>query len=335
MAFRTEEKPWESLQEIYAPTFYWPEEREGRDGGEEAHDFSRGSSPGGAYPGESSPGSSSRGGSTIEQSPVDESSLDESLVDESPLEETPSDKTPRVEFFWPNIAPHIGQGGKRGKEETLRGSCNICYQHLGVDGLPEPKLEEGESCQTCHYTPCGHMFCRPCFKRAIEGQRERNPNQPETCPTCRLELSCRQCGRMCKIFAAQVPSCPTSSPRNTDPAHDRSAASAAPARMLTIPEGAPYSLECKRCVSRRSWMRRLEQGRWPASADSMEPGFAPFLYCIMDRLESARRTIDRQAIEMAFSKIMDDEFENLSKDREDYIESQTRRLQEQDGNPWF
>lgn len=335
MAFRIEE-PWQTLQEIYAPTFNWSRVKHGREGEEQAHDLSGGSSPGGSASGSwllessssesSTSGSSSVGASPVRQSPVEQSASDQTLLDQGPV----------AEYFWPNLVPHIRQGNNANKGAPVKGSCYICLDDLSVAGLAEPPLKERESSlQTCHYTPCGHIFCRPCFTHAIEEQRTRNPSQPESCPTCRLELSCRQCGKMCDMFAAQVPSSPTPSARNLVPVSDHPAVAAAPAMRPTIPEGAPYKLQCRRCEARRSWMDRLARGRWSEAAREIEPGFVPLLYYIMDGLEGERRKCDREAVAKVFMKIIDDEFDDLNRDREDYIQSKMQRLREQGDNPWF
>lgn len=326
MAFRVEE-PWQTLQEIYAPTFNWSRVKHGREGEEEeqAHDLSGGSSPGGSASGSwllesSSSESSASGSSSVGASPDRQSPVEQSAPDQTPL-----DQGPVAESFWPLLVPHIRQG------KPVKGSCYICLDDLSVAGL----AEEGESSlQTCHYTPCGHIFCRPCFTHAIQEQRRRNPSQPESCPTCRLELSCRQCGKMCNMFTAQVPSSPTRTPsarNHVVPVSDGPAVAMRP----TIPEGAPYRLECRRCEARRSWRARLDRGRWPEAAKEIEPGFVTLLYYIMDGLEGERRKCDREAIAKVFLKILSDEFDDLQRAREDYIQSKMQRRREQDDNPWF
>ncbi|KAK7413306.1 hypothetical protein QQX98_007816 [Neonectria punicea] len=220
-------------------------------------------------------------------------------------------ESPLQESFWPNLRRYIR--GNTDTERPLKARCPICHEDFSVAGLPDPQTDDAEpSNNDCKITPCGHIFCRECLKEAMKAQ---TADAARTCPVCRLQLSCRQCGTLAKL--ATAPRAPS--------------ASAVP---LTMPEGARFEPLCPRCVSRRRWMERLRRGRWPGDAAEMEPGFVLFLFTTLDALEDARQKPTADAVWAAFGSVLEDEFEGLNRERERFIAKDMRRAVE-DGNHWF
>ncbi|KAK7427185.1 hypothetical protein QQZ08_006298 [Neonectria magnoliae] len=310
MAHWTNEVQAQTLPGAYIPTFQWREDKGGVHAEEIASqedDDTQGLSPPEECPWvEFAPGQSVSGGPRPGPSPSIEAPPGGCALKES-------GESPLRESFWPNLRRYIL--GDADTKRPLKAWCPICREDFSVAGLPEPQANDAEpSNKVGKITPCGHIFCRECLKEAMKAQ---TADAARTCPVCRLQLSCRQCGTLARMVTA--PRAPS--------------ASAVP---LTMAEGARFQPRCLRCVSRRRWMERLLRGRWPGDAAQIEPGFVLFLFTTLDALEDARRERTVDAVMAAFQTVLEDEFEELNRERERFIAKEMRRARAaQDGNHWF
>ncbi|KAH7162150.1 hypothetical protein B0J13DRAFT_2149 [Dactylonectria estremocensis] len=278
---------------------------------------------------------------------------EEHVPGQSPLEEPhtgqpPGAQSPTSEYFWPTLKSQIqhfwdqhkgaevdGTQSSNTRLDTQHGdehprvqaACNVCLDVLHIPGLSDPD-PAGPAGKDCWLTPCGHIFCRPCFRRVLEAQ---SPDMPRFCPVCRMEFSCRRCGQMPRLAHPQVK-------KVRDSCDDNDLLGS---NGLTIPEGGKFARECLRCSSRRTWAEQVDEQQASGSspASTLAPGFARLVSSIIDQLEDKNhhrpRVIDRRAVAAAFEDMLESGFQKIKWDRLLYINREMQRLDDERANPWF
>ncbi|KAH7170065.1 hypothetical protein EDB81DRAFT_151848 [Dactylonectria macrodidyma] len=242
---------------------------------------------------------------------------------------------PTSEYFWPNLKAHMqpllnGPGGP--KALGLQAACNICLEALHVPGFSDPSHPAAEACS---FTPCGHIFCKPCLRRAIRRQErlreeEDGPDMPKSCPACRMALSCERCGvlpTMCHPIVKQV--------GDGSDGGDGSAIT----DMLTIPEGCEFKRECLRCLARKTWAAYVDEqdpyAVWSMTVSPATTAFVRLATALLDRQEDAPELPGTRNAVASFSDEKKLEFQYAREVRETYIQFEIGMMRGVGGNPWF
>jgi hypothetical protein len=77
----------------------------------------------------------------------------------------------------------------------------------------------------------------------------------------------------------------------------------------------------------------IHQGEWPQGLEDMEPGFVPFFYHVVRKLEQRDFVVSEEAIIDAFATIVRDEFSGMMAKRQQAMFNRYTATKGQ--NPWF
>ncbi|KAH7188163.1 uncharacterized protein B0J16DRAFT_336538 [Fusarium flagelliforme] len=212
--------------------------------------------------------------------------------------------------YWPPIQEAIASNSDPLQQNSAaKVQCPICMDNIAVTSFPPVAPREGDHPDIDptqgEVLLCGHVLCQAC-----RSHDEATRYHERKCPMCRADLRCTDCGRPAKTM-----SIPKEGPSSTVPA------------LAKGDDGA----RCADCNSKRWFRDMIQQGEWPNGLADLEPGFVPFFYHVVGRLEDAKRDVTQETLIQTFSTIVKEEFSTMTRKRAEAIYNRSVTT----GNPWF
>lgn len=217
--------------------------------------------------------------------------------------------------YWPSIKETIDINNDPSQpNSTSQVQCPVCLEAIAVTSFPPIPDRQGD---TPSIDPtlgqvllCGHVLCQACRVQ----HDLTNRYQKRTCPMCRTSLECSDCGRPAVVVPIPKEGSPSSVP-------------------AIVSEGAEHGGRCADCNSCRWFDENIQQGEWPEGLADLEPGFVPFFYHVVRKLEQEKRFVTQETIISAFATIVRHEFTDMLMKRRDAIYQRSAATSGQ--NPWF
>lgn len=203
-------------------------------------------------------------------------------------------------------------------EDSLDGSEDEDVWLTAEEMDDETDGELDEEMVTARISPCGHIFCLSCIRKALSAQQKQRVKR--WCPMCRTPLHCRQCGKTTRFY--HLPDGTASS----EPPRTESCSSALTSVSSTrAPEALRY--QCDFCTANDRWEERIQRGQWPDAARGLEPGVAEYVYYLMTKMARRRvRMPTKGDMIRGFCKLMDDEFGNLREARYSFMQKEQEKV---------
>lgn len=212
--------------------------------------------------------------------------------------------------YWPPIQEAIATNNDPSQpNSTAKVQCPICMDEIAVTSFPHIAPREGDNPDIDptqgEILMCGHVLCQAC--RTHHGAAG---NRGHSCPMCRADLGCTDCGKSSKV--ATIPK------------------EGSPSAIPDIAKG-DNGGRCTDCNAKRWFNELIEQGEWPNGLADIEPGFVPLFYHVVDKLEAENKAVTKDTINETFSNIVRSEFTGMIGKRAEAIYNRSVTTD----NRWF